>query len=156
MTPDELSDLHELHEQASPAPWVTNTWIDDDGDYQAQIEAANGHIVLSQYATEVLPIQNHQMIREARNTLPALLDHIDKLTKRAERAEQRLARINREHPEIYEQALTASTAAQAEAWEEGFTQGAAYYHESGKEPADFTETATTLNPYKDQARKDNS
>lgn len=41
--------------------------------------------------------------------------------------------------------------AEARAWEEGFTQGAAYYHESGKEPADFTETAATLNPYKEQA-----
>lgn len=41
--------------------------------------------------------------------------------------------------------------AKSEAWEEGFTQGAAYYHESGKEPAAYTETATSLNPYKDQA-----
>lgn len=46
--------------------------------------------------------------------------------------------------------------AEAQAWEEGFTQGAAYYHESGKEPAEFTETATSLNPYKDQTRKDNA
>lgn len=45
---------------------------------------------------------------------------------------------------------------QAQAWEEGVTQGAAYYHKSGKEPADLTETAATLNPYKDQARKDNA
>lgn len=41
--------------------------------------------------------------------------------------------------------------AESQAWEEGFTQGASYYHESGKEPAGFTETATTLNPYKEQA-----
>ncbi|WP_237211812.1 hypothetical protein [Rothia nasimurium] len=41
--------------------------------------------------------------------------------------------------------------AEAQAWQEGFTQGAAYYHESGKEPAAFTETAVTLNPYKEQA-----
>lgn len=41
--------------------------------------------------------------------------------------------------------------AKAEAWEVGFTEGAAYYHESGKEPAAFTETAATLNPYKEQA-----
>lgn len=48
------------------------------------------------------------------------------------------------------------TTAKSQAWEEGFTQGAAYYHESGKEPAEFTETATSLNPYKDQSRKDNA
>ncbi|WP_237223546.1 hypothetical protein [Rothia nasimurium] len=46
--------------------------------------------------------------------------------------------------------------AEAQAWEEGFTQGAAYYYEGNKTPADFTETATSLNPYKDQARKDNA
>lgn len=46
--------------------------------------------------------------------------------------------------------------AEARAWEAGFTQGAAYYHESGKEPADFADTAATLNPYKDQAGKDNA
>ncbi|WP_237206482.1 hypothetical protein [Rothia nasimurium] len=48
------------------------------------------------------------------------------------------------------------TAAKSQAWEEGFTKGAAYYHESGKEPAAFTETATSLNPYKDQTRKDSA
>lgn len=37
---------------------------------------------------------------------------------------------------------------QAQAWEDGFTEGASYYHESNKPPADFTETANTLNPYK--------
>lgn len=44
----------------------------------------------------------------------------------------------------------------AQAWEEGFTQGAAYYHESGKEPTAYTETAATLNPYKEQPGKDNA
>lgn len=46
--------------------------------------------------------------------------------------------------------------AKAHAWEEGFTQGAAYYHESGKEPAAYAETAATLNPYKEQPGKDNA
>lgn len=110
MTPEELTDLRELHEQASPAPWATSTWIDDDGDYQAQIEAANGSIILSQYATEVLPIQNHQMIREARNALPGLLDHIEKLTRRLEIYEARLGRVARNHPEAYAEALAGEAA----------------------------------------------
>lgn len=42
-------------------------------------------------------------------------------------------------------------AAKSKAWEQGFTEGAAYYHESGKEPTAYTETAATLNPYKEQA-----
>lgn len=156
MTPDELTDLRELHEQASPAPWATNTWVGDDGEYRSQIEAASGAVILSEYAADALSTPDHQMIREARNALPGLLGYIESLTWRAEHAEARLARINRTHPEIYEQALAASTAAEARAWEEGFTQGADYYYEGDSKPADFADTAATLNPYKDQAGKDNA
>lgn len=39
---------------------------------------------------------------------------------------------------------------QAQAWEDGFTQGAAYYYEGNSEPADFTETAQTINPHKEK------
>ncbi|HIY94962.1 MAG TPA: hypothetical protein H9821_04770 [Candidatus Rothia avicola] len=149
MTPDELTRLRQLHEQASPAPWHFNTF-----GYLADIVDDESEIVLELGPSALLDEGERQdatLMVEARNALSALLDTNEKLTQRAERAEALLARINRAHPEIYEQALAASTAAEAQAWEEGFTQGAAYYHESGKEPADFTETATTLNPYKEQA-----
>ncbi|MBF0809401.1 hypothetical protein E4U03_12420 [Rothia nasimurium] len=39
--------------------------------------------------------------------------------------------------------------AESQAWEEGFTQGAAYYYEGNSKPTDFTETAHTLNPHKE-------
>lgn len=39
--------------------------------------------------------------------------------------------------------------AKAEAWEEGFTQGAAYYDDIELPFTAYTETAQTLNPYKE-------
>lgn len=147
MTPDELTHLRELHEKASPAPWWYATEDLTDEESRTQLRDRNGRQLLDSVDTSQLSYADMELISETRNALPALLE----LTQRAERAEALLARINRAHPEIYEQALAASTAAEAQAWEEGFTQGAAYYHESGKEPADFTETAATLNPYKEQA-----
>lgn len=109
MTPDELADLKELHAQASPEPWVTNTWIGDDGEYRSQIEAANGDVILSEYVADVVSMPDHQMIREARNALPGLLAHIDKLTRRVEIYEERLGRVARNHPEAYAQALAGDT-----------------------------------------------
>lgn len=38
---------------------------------------------------------------------------------------------------------------QAQAWEEGFTQGAAYYDDIELPFTAYTETAQTLNPYKE-------
>lgn len=43
----------------------------------------------------------------------------------------------------------AYKAGQAQAWEEGFTQGAAYYDDIELPFTAYTETAESLNPYKE-------
>lgn len=37
----------------------------------------------------------------------------------------------------------------AQAWEDGFTQGAAYYNDTDHPPTAYTETAQSLNPHKE-------
>lgn len=101
MTPDELTRLRELHEQARPAPWYFNIFGD-----RAEIVDDEGYLVLEMGRPGT---RNGNLVAEARNALPHLLEHIDKLTQRAERAEARLARINRAHPEAYEDALAGDT-----------------------------------------------
>lgn len=49
----------------------------------------------------------------------------------------------------HEGVTTAVREIQAQAWEEGFIQGAAYYYEGNSNPTDFTETAQTINPHKE-------
>ncbi|WP_237236044.1 hypothetical protein [Rothia nasimurium] len=118
MTPDELTRLRQLHEQASPAPWVIADYPDPQ-PYGVAITAICAHreTVVSQLSSEgcvdglLSPsLANFELITEARNALPALLEHIDKLTQRAERAEGRLARINRANPGVYEEVLAGDAA----------------------------------------------
>ena len=49
----------------------------------------------------------------------------------------------------HESITTAVREIQAQAWEEDFTQGADYYYEGDSKPTDFTETAQTINPHKE-------
>lgn len=56
-----------------------------------------------------VPTANFVLTVEARNALPGLLDHIDRLTRRLEIYEARLGRVARNHPEAYEQALAGDT-----------------------------------------------
>lgn len=110
MTPDELTDLRELHEQASPAPWSYQILPVNlrTGDQDSCLVDSTGE----EFATNVdeqLSAKDFDVMLEARNALPHLLGHIDRLTRRAERAEQRLARINRAHPAVYEQALAGDS-----------------------------------------------
>ena len=120
MTPDELTRLRELHEQLPPAPWqepgnpenydLPDLITDRDGGIIA--EGAGQWESYQSYLDTAGPV----LLMELRNALPALLGHIDRLTQRAERAEARaeraearLARINRTHPAVYEQALAGDT-----------------------------------------------
>ncbi len=104
MTPDELTRLRQLHEQASPAPWyiepVEKMIVHGDDETGEEVGACFYGNSRSKKVKA-----NRALITEARNALPGLLDHIDRLTQRAERAEARLARINRTNPAVYEQAL---------------------------------------------------
>ncbi|WP_237205750.1 hypothetical protein [Rothia nasimurium] len=118
MTPDELTRLRQLHEQAIPAPWVIADYPDPQ-PYGVAITAICAHreTVVSQLSSEgcvdglLSPsLANFELITEARNALPALLEHIDRLTQRLEIYEARLARINRAHPEMYEEALGGEAA----------------------------------------------
>lgn len=108
MTPDELDRLRELHEKATPAPWhiapVEKIIVYGDEETGEEVGACFYRNGRGKKATA-----NRALITEARNALPDLLQHIDRLTQRAERAEARLARINRAHPEAYEQALAGDT-----------------------------------------------
>lgn len=97
MTPDELTRLRELHEQARPAPWYFNIFGD-----RAEIVDDEGYLVLEMGRPGT---RNGNLVAEARNALPGLLDHIDRLTRRVEIYEARLGRVARVHPEAYEQAL---------------------------------------------------
>lgn len=105
MTPEELARLRELHETASPAPW----YIEPVEEMLVHGTAEDGEEVGATYyhrGKSRREKANRKLLTEARNALPHLLEHIDKLTQRAERAEARLARINRAHPAVYEEALT--------------------------------------------------
>lgn len=98
MTPDELTRLRELHDQASPAPWADSIDI---------IRDANGETVIGDWDSPIKDMtdENLSMVIVARNALPHLLGHIDRLTRRLEIAEARLGRVARNHPAVYEQAL---------------------------------------------------
>lgn len=102
MTPDELTRLRELHDAATPAPWVLNdcccSEIVDVNDMQILGLSYNGHVIEESDPDATLAVEN-------RNALPGLLDHIDKLTRRVEIYEARLGRVARNHPEAYAQAL---------------------------------------------------
>ena len=104
MTPDELTRLKELHEKARSAPWHFNIFGD-----RAEIVDDEGYLVLEmgRPGRSMSAEERHDahFIIEARNALPGLLDHIDKLTRRLEIYEARLGRVARNHPEAYEQAL---------------------------------------------------
>lgn len=97
MTPDELTRLRELHEKARPAPWYFNIFGD-----RAEIVDDEGYLVLEMGRPGT---RNGNLVAEARNALPHLLEHIDRLTRRLEIYEARLGRVARTHPEAYEQAL---------------------------------------------------
>lgn len=101
MTPDELTRLRELHEQASPAPWWYATEYLTDEESRTQLRDRNSRQLLDSVDTSQLSYADMELISETRNALPGLLE----LAQRAERAEQRLARINRAHPAVYAQAL---------------------------------------------------
>lgn len=118
MTPDELTRLRELHEQASPAPWEIEPYIEGPDPNNRVIDSiANPeeHII-SQLGCGCCDIglisasmANFELTVEARNALPGLLDHIDKLTRRLEIYEARLGRVARNHPAVYEDALEGDT-----------------------------------------------
>lgn len=104
MTPDELTRLRELHEQASPAPWhiepVEKMIVNGDEETGEEVGACFYRNSRSKKVKA-----NRALITEARNALPHLLGHIDRLTRRLEIAEKRLGRVARNHPEAYAQAL---------------------------------------------------
>lgn len=107
MTPDELTRLRELHDAATPAPWYFNTF-----GHRAEIVDSVEDTVLELGWVNTMSGQEHcdgQLVMEARNALPDMLDHIDRLTRRVEIYEARLGRVARNHPEAYEQALAGDT-----------------------------------------------
>lgn len=118
MTPDELTRLRELHEQASPAPWEIKPYIEGPDPNNRVIDSIvnpEEHII-SQLGCGCCDIglisasmANFELTVEARNALPHLLGHIDRLTRRLEIAEKRLGHVARNHPETYEQALAGDT-----------------------------------------------
>lgn len=55
----------------------------------------------------------------------------------------------RDYSAITNLVTDAYKAGQAQAWEDGFTQGAAYYQDLDHPPTAYTETAQTLNPHKE-------
>jgi hypothetical protein len=83
LTPEHLARLRQLHEYATPgpweqAPWFTNTilpkrWVDGDA---ADIEPEQRGPFTSIHAHKVA---DADLITEARNALPALLDEIESL-----------------------------------------------------------------------------
>lgn len=118
MTPDELTRLRELHEQASPAPWEIEPYIEGQEPSNPVIDsiASLEGPIISQLGCgccdvglESNRLANFELTIEARNALPGLLDHIDRLTRRVEIYEARLGRVARNHPEAYEQALAGDT-----------------------------------------------
>lgn len=103
MTPDELTRLRELHDAARPAPWYFNQFgtcgeiVDDEDDLVLWVDSARTPAARVRLDVTVMV--------EARNALPHLLGHIDRLTRRVEIYEERLGRVARNHPEAYEDAL---------------------------------------------------
>lgn len=115
MTPDELTRLKELHEQASPAPWLidydTEPRTDSDNVISA-LKGAHGEYIIEQWGCGCCGIgleaknpTDFELAVENRNALPGLLDHIDKLTRRLEIYEARLGRVARSNPDAYAEAL---------------------------------------------------
>lgn len=100
MTPDELTRLRELEASATPAPWYFNTF-----GVRAEIVDDEDDLVLEASAMDAQEHHDGHLLIEARNALPHLLGHIDRLTRRLEIAEKRLGRVARNHPEAYEDAL---------------------------------------------------
>ena len=118
MTPDELTRLRELHEQASPAPWEIEPYIEGQEPSNPVIDsiASLEGPIISQLGCgccdvglESNRLANFELAVEARNALPHLLGHIDRLTRRLEIAEKRLGRVARNHPAAYEDALAGDT-----------------------------------------------
>lgn len=114
MTPAELIRLRELHEQASPAPWEIEPYIEGQEPSNPVIDsiASLEGPIISQlgcgccdFGLESSRMANFELTVEARNALPHLLEHIDRLTRRLEIYEARLGRVARNHPAAYEQAL---------------------------------------------------
>lgn len=114
MTPDELTRLRELHEQASPAPWEIEPYIEGQEPSNPVIDSVaslEGPIISQlgcgccDVGLESNRLANFELTIEARNALPGLLDHIDRLTRRVEIYEARLGRVARTHPEAYAEAL---------------------------------------------------
>ncbi|WP_237196889.1 hypothetical protein [Rothia nasimurium] len=97
MTPDELTRLRELHDAARPAPWYFNIF-----GQRAEIVDDEGYLVIEMGRPGT---GNGNLVAEARNSLPALLEHIDRLTRRLGIYEARLGRVARNDPEAYAQAL---------------------------------------------------
>lgn len=103
MTPDELTRLRELHAAATPAPWYFNQFgtcgeiVDDEDDLVLWVDSARTPAARVRLDVTVMV--------EARNALPGLLDHIDRLTRRLEIYEARLGRVARNDPEAYAEAL---------------------------------------------------
>lgn len=100
MTPDELTRLRELDASATPGPWHFNTF-----GHRAEIVDDEDNLVLEASAMDDQEHRDGHLVIEARNALPGLLDHIDRLTRRLDIYEARLGRVARNHPEVYEQAL---------------------------------------------------
>lgn len=100
MTPDELTHLKEAHEAATPGPWYFNTF-----GHRAEIVDDEDDLVLEASAMDDQEHRDGHLVVEARNALPHLLGHIDRLTRRLEIAEKRLGRVARVHPAVYEDAL---------------------------------------------------
>lgn len=118
MTPDELTRLRQLHEQASPAPWEIEPYIEGQEQINPVIDSIANHkeLIISQLGCGCCDVglvsasmANFELTVEARNALPHLLGHIDRLTRRLEIAEKRLGRVARNHPEAYAQALEGDT-----------------------------------------------
>lgn len=118
MTPDELNSLKELHEQATPAPWEIEPYIEGQEPSNPviySITSLEGPIISQlgcgccDIGLESNRLANFELTVEARNALPGLLDHIDKLTRRLEILSQRLGRVARNHPAAYAQALAGDS-----------------------------------------------
>ena len=105
-----INRLRELDRTASPAPWEAwgcgedgQTFIEHPmGDVLERGERGYGHM---REDTAWLREADADLITETRNSLPDLLEEIDRLTTRLSIAEARLGRVASSHPEAYLTAL---------------------------------------------------
>lgn len=86
MTQEELDRLRQLHEQASPGPWG---WVIRQGlcgEYTSRIMRGPQTIIGDGYgALDGAKEEDLDLLVEARNALPALLDEISRLQAELER-----------------------------------------------------------------------